>query len=75
MEFISKQNIVGLSNPDVVSRQLLNPENSSSEKVTLTEVLLEVGTSQPRQLHEASEQIWYALKGAGKLLLANDEEK
>ena len=75
MEFISKQNIVGLSNPDVVSRQLLNPENSSSEKVTLTEVLLEVGASQPRHMHEASEQIWYALKGAGKLLLANDEEK
>ncbi len=75
MEFISKQNIVGLSNPGVVSRQLLNPENSSSEKVTLTEVLLEVGASQPRHMHEASEQIWYALKGAGKLLLANDEEK
>ena len=55
MEFISKQNIVVLSNPGVVSRQLLNPENSSSEKVTLTEVLLEVVASQPRQMHEASE--------------------
>lgn len=58
MEFISKQNIVVLSNPGVVSRQLLNPENSSSEKVTLTEVHLEVGASQPRHMHEASEQIW-----------------
>ena len=75
MEFISKKNIIELSNPGVVSRQLLNPENSLSDKVTITEVHLEVGASQPRHMHEASEQIWYALKGAGKLLLADDEEK
>lgn len=75
MEFISKQSIVELSNPGVVSRQLLNPGNSSSEKVTLTEVHLEVGASQPRHIHEASEQIWYALKGTGKLLLADGVEK
>lgn len=75
MEFISKQNIVELSNPGVVSRQLLNSENSSSKKVTMTEVHLEAGASQPRHIHEASEQIWYALKGTGKLLLADDEEK
>ncbi len=75
MEFISKQNIIELSNPGVVSRQLLNPENSSSDKVTITEVHLEVGASQPRHIHETSEQIWYALKGFGKLLLADDKEK
>ena len=40
MEFISKEKIVELSNPGVVSRQLLNPENSSSERVTITEVHL-----------------------------------
>ena len=33
MEFISKEKIVELSNPGVVSRQLLNPENSSSTTV------------------------------------------
>lgn len=43
MEFISKEKIVELSNPGVVSRQLLNPENSSSERVTITEVHLEIG--------------------------------
>ena len=74
MEFILKQNIVELSNPGVISRQLLNLENSSSDKVTITEVHLEVGASQPRHMHEASEQIWYVLKGFGKLLLADDEE-
>lgn len=26
-------------------------------------------------MHEASEQIWYATHGCGKLLLADDEEK
>jgi len=75
MEFISGNDIVELSNPGVVSRQLLNPENSASVRVTITEVHLEVGASQPRHTHEASEQIWYATKGCGKLLLADDKTK
>ena len=75
MEFISADNIRELSNPGVVSRQLLNPENSASTRVTITEVHLEVGASQPRHTHDASEQIWYATKGSGKLLLENDTTK
>ena len=74
MEFICKETIVELSNPGVVSRQLLNPDNSKSERVTITEVHLEAGAMQPRHTHKASEQIWYAIKGSGKLLLA-DEKK
>lgn len=75
MEFISSENIIEFSNPGVVSRQLLNPENSTSKRVTITEVHLEIGASQPRHKHDSSEQIWYAIKGTGKLLLANDTEK
>ena len=75
MEFISGNDIVELSNPGVVSRQLLNPENSTSVRVTITEVHLEVGASQPRHTHDASEQIWYATKGSGTLLLADDKTK
>jgi quercetin dioxygenase-like cupin family protein len=75
MEFISAHEIKELSNPGVVSRQLLNPENSASTRVTITEVHLEVGASQPRHTHEASEQIWYATKGSGTLLLADDKTK
>ena len=75
MEFINRQNIIELSNPGVVSRQLLNPENSSSTRVTITEGHLEKGACQPRHTHEASEQIWYAIQGTGKLLLADDVEK
>ena len=75
MEFINSKDIVELSNPGVVSRQLLNPENSGSARVTITEVHLEVGASQPRHTHDASEQIWYATKGRGKLLLADDQTK
>ena len=75
MEFIKKENIIGLSNPGVVSRQLLNPENSTSERVTITEIHLEPGACQPRHTHNASEQIWYAVKGSGMLLLAEDKEK
>ena len=75
MEFISKEGIAELANPGVVSRQLLNPDNSASERVTITEVHLEVGAIQPRHSHASSEQIWYAVKGCGKLLLADDQEK
>ena len=74
MEFIKSENIKELSNPGVVSRQLINPENSKSERVTITEVHLEVGASRQRHKHDTSEQIWYAVKGKGKLLLADDEE-
>lgn len=62
MEFISKEEIVELSNPGVVSRQLLNPDNSSSKRVTSTEVHLEISASQPRHTHDSSEQIWLSTK-------------
>lgn len=75
MEFIKSSEIKSLSNPGVVSRQLLNPENSESKRVTITEVHLEAGACQPRHTHDASEQIWYAVKGSGKLLLADDKEQ
>lgn len=75
MEFIDGRYIKSLANPGVVSQQLLNPENSASERVTITEVYLEPGAVQPRHVHEFSEQIWYALQGTGKLLLADDREK
>ena len=74
MEFINSENIKELSNPGVVSRQLINPENAKSERVTITEVHLDVGASQPRHKHDTSEQIWYAIKGSGKLLLADEKE-
>ena len=75
MEFIRGDSINKLSNPGVISRQLLNPDNSSSKRVTITEVHLEIGACQPRHIHETSEQIWYATRGTGKLLLADDIEK
>ena len=74
MEFIKGSDIVSLANPGVVSRQLLNPDNSESKRVTITEVHLEPGACQPPHIHEASEQIWYALKGSGKLLLADEKQ-
>ena len=75
MEFIEAGSIVSLVNPGVVSRQLLNPDNSDSGRVTVTEVHLEPGACQPRHAHETSEQIWYATRGSGKLLLAGGAER
>ena len=74
MEFIKRENIKELSNPGVVSKQLINPENSKSERVTITEVHLKIGANQPRHKHDTSEQIWCAIQGTGKLLLADDKE-
>jgi quercetin dioxygenase-like cupin family protein len=75
MEFIPAAEITALSNPGVISRQLLNPENSRSQRVTVTEVHLEPGASQPRHVHQSAEQIWYALTGSGRLLLAEGQEQ
>ena len=58
-----------------MSRQLLNPDNSESNRVTITEVHLEPSAEQPRHSHKTSEQIWYAIKGKGLLLLSDNEEK
>lgn len=75
MEFIGKNDIGDLSNPGVVSRQLLCPANSTSDRVTMTEVHLQPGAAQPRHAHATSEQIWYALRGAGTLLLGDGTER
>ena len=75
MEYIRKRQIKELVNPGVVSRQLLTPENSESKRVTITEVHLEIGANQPRHVHESSEQIWYAIQGTGKILLADNKEQ
>lgn len=75
MEFIRSNSIKAMKNPGVISRQLINPDNSCSVRVTITEVCLDVGAIQPRHTHDLSEQIWYAIKGKGKILLANDAER
>lgn len=73
MEFMKKESIKVLSNPGCESFQLLCPDNSSSNRVTITEVHVSPGASQPRHRHDTSEQIWYAVKGSAKLLLADDK--
>ena len=72
MEFIDKSNIETLTKPGVFSKQLISLENSASTRVTITEVYVGVGAIQPRHAHDTSEQIWYALKGEGMLLLDNN---
>ena len=71
MEILTETDFVRLTNPGVVSEQLLSPHNSTSTRLTITRVTMETGTTQPRHKHESSEQIWVALSGAGELLLAD----
>ena len=72
MEFIKSESVKTLVNPGFESHQLLFPENSASERVTMTRVRLEPNAKDERHQHQASEQIWVALSGKGKLLLADD---
>ena len=74
MTIFRKEELTELSNPGVVSRQLLTPDSAPEARVTLTEVRLDPGAVQPRHVHEASEQIWYAVRGIGTLLLADGRE-
>ena len=75
MEIIKKSKIKILSNPGVESFQLLNPENSKSERITITRVLVQPDNEQPRHKHDTSEQIWIAVNGKGILLLADNKEE
>jgi quercetin dioxygenase-like cupin family protein len=71
MEFLTEGDFKQLSNPGVVSLQLLSPHNSQSARVTITRVTVQPGAGQPRHKHDGSEQIWLALEGAATLLLAD----
>jgi quercetin dioxygenase-like cupin family protein len=57
-------------NGGVASEQLLFPENSQSQRVTITRVTIASGARNPPHAHAASEQVWVALRGSGVLLLA-----
>ena len=75
MEFIYANEIKTFLNGGVASEQLLFPENSKSERLTITRVTVPPNAEQPRHLHETSEQIWIALMGKGLLLLSNGQTK
>jgi quercetin dioxygenase-like cupin family protein len=75
MEFLTELDFKQLSNPGVVSLQVLSPHNSTSSRVTITRVTVAPGASQPRHLHATSEQIWIAMEGTGRLLLAENEAR
>ena len=75
MEFINAESVRVYENPGVKSRQLLNPGNSASERITVTRVQVEPGAEQPRHTHENSEQVWIAVRGKGTLLLGDSSEK
>ena len=73
MELIRKESITTLENSGVESQQLLFPENSASQRLTITRVTMEPGVINPRHAHPTSEQVWVALEGSGTLLLAEDK--
>lgn len=68
---IRATDVTTFSNSGVTSCQLLFPENSRSERVTITRVTVSPGAKNPPHRHECSEQVWVALRGSGRLLLGD----
>lgn len=54
MEFIPQEKQISLEKSGVVSRQILSPHNSTSKRVTITEVTVAPGVVQERHIHRAS---------------------
>jgi quercetin dioxygenase-like cupin family protein len=69
VEIIRSSECTVLRKSGITSRQLLFPENSNSERVTITHVTVSPGGKNPPHRHAESEQIWVALRGSGHLLL------
>ena len=69
MEIIRRAEVDSFVNGGVTSEQLLFPENSKSDRVTITRVTVALGAKSPRHTHASSEQVWVALRGSGMLLL------
>lgn len=74
MQLIKRSEVPVLRNSGVESEQLLFPESSPEAKATITRVTVPVGTTNPRHVHEASEQVWIALSGHGTLLFGGTNE-
>jgi len=71
VEMIRATDVTTFSNSGVTSRQLLFPENSRSERVTITRVIVSPGARNPPHRHEGAEQVWVAVRGNGRLLLGD----
>jgi quercetin dioxygenase-like cupin family protein len=71
VEMIRATDMTTFSNSGVTSCQLLFPENSRSERMTITRVIVSPGARNPLHRHECSEQVWVALHGNGRLLLGD----
>ena len=70
VEIIRRTDVASFANGGVTSEQLLFPENSKSQRLTITRVTVAPGAKNPPHTHAASEQVWVALRGSGRLLLA-----
>jgi quercetin dioxygenase-like cupin family protein len=72
MELIRRSDIKSFANSGMTSEQLLFPENSRSQRLTITRVTIPPGGRNPPHAHATSEQVWVAVRGSGALLLAEN---
>jgi quercetin dioxygenase-like cupin family protein len=69
MELIPAAAVQATSDAGVTLRRLLYPENSISERLTITGVRVAPGARNEPHRHATMEQVWIALRGRGVLLL------
>lgn len=72
MEIIRRTDVTSFSTSGVTSEQLLFPENSASQRVTVTRVTVAPSAKNPSHTHANSEQVWVALRGHGLLVLGGN---
>ena len=66
MEIIRRAGISSFAADGVASEQLLFPENSKSQRLTITRVTVAPGAKNQPHSHAASEQVSVALRGSGQ---------
>ncbi|HWS74437.1 MAG TPA: cupin domain-containing protein, partial [Quisquiliibacterium sp.] len=73
MEIIRAEDMGSRTDSGVTLRRLLYPENSRSERVTITGVTVAPGAKNLPHRHETMEQVWIAIRGSGRLLLEDGQ--
>lgn len=69
MEMIRAGDVAHATDAGVTLRRLLYPENSASERLTITGVTVAPGARNEPHRHATMEQVWIAVRGSGRLLL------
>lgn len=75
VEIYLASNVHVISKKGITARQLISPANSKGALLSVAEIHIEPGATLERGKRDSSEEIWYAMRGKGRLLLAAEREE